>query len=53
MYTLDNLINELRDSKPDASSIKMNVVFLIIKNLGLDFQKLQIEGKMKVAKEEE
>ena len=38
-----------------ASSIKMNVVRQIIKDLGLDFQQLQSEGKLKAVeiKEEE
>ena len=33
--------------KADASSIKMNVVRQIIKDLGLDLQQLQSEGKLK------
>jgi mRNA-degrading endonuclease RelE of RelBE toxin-antitoxin system len=33
--------------KADASSIKMNVVRKIIKDLGLDLEKLQSEGKLK------
>ena len=33
--------------KADASSIKMNVVRKIIKDLGLDLGKLQSEGKLK------
>lgn len=33
--------------KADASSIKMNVVREIIKDLGLDLEKLQSEGKLK------
>ncbi len=33
--------------KADASSIKMNVVRQIIKDLGLDLQALQSEGKLK------
>ena len=33
--------------KADASSIKMNVVRQIIKDLGLDLQALQREGKLK------
>lgn len=41
--------------KADASSIKMNVVRQIIKDLGLDLLALQSEGKLKAAdiKEEE
>lgn len=41
--------------KADASNIKMNVVRQIIKDLGLDLQALQSEGKLKAAdiKEEE
>ena len=35
--------------KADASSIKMNVVRQIIKDLGLDLQALQSEGKLKAA----
>ena len=35
--------------KADASSIKINVVRQIIKDLGLDLQKLQSEGKLKAA----
>lgn len=33
--------------KADASSIKMNVVREIIKDIGLDLEKLQSEGKLK------
>lgn len=33
--------------KADATSIKMNVVREIIKDLGLDLEKLQSEGKLK------
>ena len=33
--------------KADASSIKINVVRKIIKDLGLDIEKLQSEGKLK------
>ena len=33
--------------KADASSIKINVVRKIIKDLGLDLEKLQSEGKLK------
>ena len=33
--------------KADASSIKMNVVRQIIKDLGLDLQQLQSDGKLK------
>ena len=36
--------------KADASSIKMNVVRKIIKDLGLNFEKLQSEGKLKSPK---
>ena len=41
--------------KADASSIKMNVVRQIIKDLGLDLLALQREGKLKAVdiKEEE
>ena len=35
--------------KADASSIKMNVVRQIIKDLGLDLLALQSEGKLKAA----
>ena len=35
------------DPEADASSIKLNVVRQIIKDLGLDHQKLQSEGKQK------
>lgn len=34
--------------KADASSIKINVVRKIIKDLGLDIEKLQSEGKLKI-----
>ena len=33
--------------KTDASSIKINIVRKIIKDLGLDLEKLQSEGKLK------
>jgi len=33
--------------KADASNIKMNVVRQIVKELGIDLQKLQSEGKLK------
>ena len=36
--------------KADASSIKMNVVRQIIKDLGLDLEQLQTEGKLKFPK---
>jgi mRNA-degrading endonuclease RelE of RelBE toxin-antitoxin system len=42
--------------KSDASNIKMNVVRQIIKDMGLDCQELQSEGKLKavdIIKEEE
>ena len=39
--------------KADASSIKMNVVRQIIKDLGLDLQALQSEGKLKAVEIEE
>lgn len=35
------------DTEADASSIKMNVVRQIIKDLGLDLQQLQSDGKLK------
>ena len=35
------------DAEADASSIKMNVVRQIIKDLGLDLQQLQSDGKLK------
>jgi mRNA-degrading endonuclease RelE of RelBE toxin-antitoxin system len=39
--------------KADASSIKLNVVRQIIKDLGLDLQMLQTEGKLKAIEIEE
>jgi hypothetical protein len=39
--------------KADASNIKMNVVRQIIKDLGLDLQTLQSEGKLKAVEIEE
>ena len=39
--------------KADASSIKMNVVRQIIKDLGLDLQALQSESKLKAVEIEE
>ena len=41
--------NTLLYDKADASSIKMNVVRQIIKDLGLDLQALQSEVKLKAA----
>lgn len=38
--------------KADASSIKMNVVRKIIKDIGLDLEKLQTEGKLKLPQKE-
>ena len=38
--------------KADASSIKMNVVRKIIKDIGLDLEKLQTEGKLKLPPKE-
>ena len=40
---------QLLYDKADASNIKMNVVRQIIKDLGLDLQALQSEGKLKAA----
>ena len=39
-------------TKADASSIKMNVVRKIIKDIGLDLEKLQTEGKLKLPQKE-
>lgn len=55
VITFTYLVNEkdgvvillLLYDKADASSIKMNVVRQIIKDLGLDLQQLQGEGKLK------
>ena len=57
VITFTYLVNEkdgvvillLLYDKADASSIKMNVVRQIIKDLGLDLQQLQGEGKLKTA----
>ncbi len=38
--------------KADASSIKMNVVRKIIKDIGLDLEELQTEGKLKLPQKE-
>ena len=38
--------------KADASSIKMNVVRKIIKDIGLDLEKLQTERKLKLPQKE-
>ncbi len=54
IITFTYLVNEkdgvvillLLYDKADASNIKMNVVRQIIKDLGLDLQKLQSEGKL-------
>ena len=55
VITFTYLVNEkdgvvvllLLYDKADASNIKMNVVRQIIKDLGLDLQQLQSEGKLK------
>jgi hypothetical protein len=55
VITFTYLVNEkdgvvillLLYDKADASNIKMNVVRQIIKDLGLDLQALQSEGKLK------
>ena len=56
MITFNYLVDEkngvvillLLYDKADASSIKINVVRKIIKDLGLDIEALQKEGKLKV-----
>ena len=56
MITFNYLVDEkngvvillLLYDKADASSIKINVVRKIIKDLGLDIDALQKEGKLKV-----
>ena len=56
VITFTYLVNEkdgvvillLLYDKADASSIRMNVVRKIIKDLGLDLAKLQLEGSLKV-----
>ena len=56
VITFTYLVNEkdgvvillLLYDKADASSIRMNVVRKIIKDLGLDLIKLQVEGSLKV-----
>ena len=61
IITFTYLVNEkdgvvillLLYDKADASSIKMNVVRQIIKDLGLDLQALQSEGKLKAVEIEE
>ena len=45
----DSEAKRLLYDKADASSIKMNVVRQIIKDLGLDLLALQSEGKLKAA----
>ena len=55
VITFTYLVNEkdgvvvllLLYDKADASNIKMNVVRQIVKELGIDLQKLQSEGKLK------
>lgn len=55
VITFTYLVNEkdgvvvllLLYDKADASNIKMNVVRKIVKELGIDLQKLQSEGKLK------
>ena len=61
VITFTYLVNEkdgvvillLLYDKADASNIKMNVVRQIIKDLGLDLQTLQSEGKLKAVEIEE